>query len=123
MKTGKSNLEAKLSRKATVVVLRLIDGKGFHTATNVDIYSSRLAKVLQEADPDVEGVSLTAVPLRVSIQMHCHYPSDKPLDFHEYDFNKTGLIIRHQRSFSSTTGLTSSRGWRPKRRQILLTMV
>lgn len=52
------------------MIRRLIDVKGFHTGTDVDIKSKRIAKVLQESDPDVEGVSLTAVPLQVSIQMN-----------------------------------------------------
>lgn len=70
VKSGKSNIDVKSSRKATLVVRRLIDGKGFHTGTEVDIKSSRLAKVLQEVNPDVEGVSLTAIPLKVSIQSY-----------------------------------------------------
>lgn len=50
-----------------MVVRRIIDGKGFHTGTEVDIKSGRLAKVLQELNPDVEGVSLTAIPLKVKV--------------------------------------------------------
>ncbi|KAK7702860.1 hypothetical protein SLS64_009471 [Diaporthe eres] len=72
VKSGKSNIDAKSSRKATLVVRRLIDGKGFHTGTEVDIKSSRLAKVLQEINPDVEGVSLTAIPLKAPAEFFYH---------------------------------------------------
>lgn len=70
VKSGRSNLDTKSSRKATLVVRRLIDVKGFHTGTDVDIKSKRIAKVLQEYNPDVEGVSLTAVPLQVRTEVY-----------------------------------------------------
>lgn len=123
VKSGKSNIDSKSSRKATLVVRRLIDGKGFHIGTEVDIKSSRLAKVLQETNPDVEGVSLTAIPLKASIQIYCNWHNSTRLNPCRYHSNEMELEFRHQPSFSTTTGPVCNRGSRRKRKHILATRI
>lgn len=49
-----------------MVVRRLIDDKGFHTKTEVDIKSRRVAQVMQEINSDVEDISLKTNPPVVS---------------------------------------------------------
>lgn len=106
-----------------MVVRRLIDVKGFHTGTEIDIKSGRLAKVLQEINPDVEGVSLTALPVQVSNRMYWDHFSDALIfSLSICLFNNLRSGFRHQRSFSTTTGSTFRRGWTKKRRQTHLTM-
>ncbi|KAJ7054051.1 P-loop containing nucleoside triphosphate hydrolase protein [Mycena amicta] len=47
------------SKKPVLVVRRLIDEKGRHTETEVDIKSGALCRVLLEINSDVEGLTLT----------------------------------------------------------------
>lgn len=50
------------------MVRRIIDGKGFHTKTEVDIRSQHVTDAMREAHKDVEDVSLRANPPMVCEQ-------------------------------------------------------
>ncbi|KAJ9627686.1 hypothetical protein H2203_002898 [Taxawa tesnikishii (nom. ined.)] len=50
------------NKKPVLVVRRIIDSKGRHVATEVDIKSQALAEVLIEINRDVEGLSLRKTP-------------------------------------------------------------
>ncbi|KAI8223531.1 ATP-dependent zinc metalloprotease FtsH [Colletotrichum sp. SAR 10_86] len=49
-------------KKAVLMVRRLINDKGIHTETKIDIKSKRVAQVMQEINADVEEVSLKTNP-------------------------------------------------------------
>ena len=49
-----------------MVVRRLIDEKGFHTKTEVDIKSKHVAEAMQDINSDVEDISLRESPPVVS---------------------------------------------------------
>jgi hypothetical protein len=67
IKSVKANAKKQNSRKVVLVVRRLIDDKGFHTKTEVDIKSNRVAEVMREINSDVQGISLRTTPPVVSI--------------------------------------------------------
>jgi len=52
----------KQSRNALLVVRRLINTKGIHTHTEVDVKSGLLAEVMLEINIGVEGISLRGNP-------------------------------------------------------------
>jgi hypothetical protein len=58
LKSVKSDSNRRNRRKNLLVVRRLIDAKGFHTKTEVDIISKRVADVMRDINSDVEGISL-----------------------------------------------------------------
>ncbi len=62
IKSVKTNAKKQNGRKAVLVVRRLIDDKGFHTRTEVDIKSNRVAEVMQEINSDVQEISLRTTP-------------------------------------------------------------
>lgn len=71
IKTEKSDVKKQNGRKAVLVVRRLIDEKGFHTSTEVDIKSGWVAEAMQEINADVEGISLRTTPPMVSLDCYC----------------------------------------------------
>ncbi len=54
------------ARKVVLVVRRMMDDRGFHIKTEVDIKSSRVAQVMRDINSDVEGISLRTTPPVVS---------------------------------------------------------
>lgn len=62
IKSVKSDSKKQSGRKAVLVVRRLIDDKGFHTKTEVDLKSNRVAEVMREINSDVEEISLRTIP-------------------------------------------------------------
>ncbi|KAI8294412.1 ATP-dependent zinc metalloprotease FtsH [Colletotrichum sp. SAR 10_98] len=62
IKSEKSNIGKQNRKKAVMMVRRLINDKGIHTETKVDIKSKRVAQVMQEINADVEEVSLKTNP-------------------------------------------------------------
>ncbi|KAF4820558.1 ATP-dependent zinc metalloprotease FtsH [Colletotrichum siamense] len=62
IKSEKSNIGKQNRKKAVLMVRRLINDKGIHTETKIDIKSKRVAQVMQEINADVEEVSLKTNP-------------------------------------------------------------
>ncbi|KAK3311971.1 P-loop containing nucleoside triphosphate hydrolase protein [Apodospora peruviana] len=62
----------KHGRKVLAVVRRITDEKGFLTKTEVDIKSDVLARVMEEINADVEGISLRTKPPVVPLEMFYH---------------------------------------------------
>ncbi|KAK3315617.1 P-loop containing nucleoside triphosphate hydrolase protein [Apodospora peruviana] len=62
----------KHGRKVLAVVRRITDEKGFLTKTEVDIKSEVLARIMEEINADVEGISLRTKPPVVPLEMFYH---------------------------------------------------
>jgi hypothetical protein len=62
IKSAKNDIKKYSSKKAVLIVRRIINEKGQHTDTEVDIRSRWLAQVMQKINGDVEGLSLKKFP-------------------------------------------------------------
>ncbi|KAL3299754.1 P-loop containing nucleoside triphosphate hydrolase protein [Colletotrichum asianum] len=62
IKSEKSTIGKQNRKKAVLMVRRIINDKGQHTETKVDIKSENVARVMQEINADVEEVSLKTNP-------------------------------------------------------------
>ncbi|KAJ0375685.1 hypothetical protein COL26b_006192 [Colletotrichum chrysophilum] len=62
IKSEKSTIGKQNRKKAVLMVRRIINDKGQHTETKVDIKSKNVARVMQEINADVEEVSLKTNP-------------------------------------------------------------
>ncbi|KAF8576015.1 P-loop containing nucleoside triphosphate hydrolase protein [Ramaria rubella] len=74
-KTNKTAKDKFSNKKPALVVRRIINSKGQHVATKVDVRSPALCEVLQGLNDDVEGSELSRNPPVVSDNYGLHYPS------------------------------------------------
>ncbi|KAJ0272385.1 hypothetical protein CBS470a_012726 [Colletotrichum nupharicola] len=72
IKSVKSDSKKQNGRKALLRVRRLMDETGFHTKTEVDIKSGRLAQVMRQINSDVDDISLKSNPPVVPLELFYH---------------------------------------------------
>ncbi|KAF5010744.1 hypothetical protein FDECE_3099 [Fusarium decemcellulare] len=59
-------------RRVVLVVRRLVDGKGFHIGTEVDIESKHVTEAMRDINSDVEDISLSGSPPVVPLEIFFH---------------------------------------------------
>ena len=65
MKTAKADKVKDRKNETILVVRRIINSKGIHVDTEVDIKSVQLVEVLLDLNKDVDGLSLHKTPAMV----------------------------------------------------------
>jgi ribose 1,5-bisphosphokinase PhnN len=66
-------------KKPAIVIRRILDSRGRHSSTEIDLRNERLAEVMREIYSGVEGMEISRGNPSVSVQRHKHDERQSPV--------------------------------------------